>query len=130
MARCIFSEFGRKSCIARPNSHRKPPIVIINWFPCGTGCSARSIGQHLFAHAIVSLVLLLHFHGPWICSCVSRRLSSLLSIHDLLIELQVDGVESMRWLHSSSLQGDGLRPVTICPSSRPNVILIPPWSQS
>ena len=60
----------------------------------------------------MSLVLLLHFHGPWICSCVSRRLSGLLSIHDLLIELQVDGVEGMRWLHSSSLQGDGLRPVT------------------
>ena len=29
-----------------------------------------------------------------------------------------------------NLHGDCLRPMTICPTSRPNVVLIPPWSQS
>ena len=36
----------------------------------------------------------------------------------------------MQGLHNNSLPGDGLRPVTICPTSRHNVVLIPPWSQS
>ena len=43
------------------------------------------------AHAITCLVPLLHFHGTWINSCVSWCLSSLLWLHGLLIELQVDG---------------------------------------
>ena len=111
MARCIFSEFCRKYCTARSSyhsrignsfrywwrhvtlSHRKPLIVIlIGWFPCELRCSVRSSGRLLIGHGIVSLVPLLHFHGTWIYSCVSWRLSSLLWPHGLLIELQVDGV--------------------------------------
>ena len=38
------------------------------------------------------LVPLLHFYGAWIYSCVSWRVRSLLWLHRLLIELQVDGV--------------------------------------
>ena len=106
-------------------SHRKPLIIILSWFPCVIRCSVRSSGCLLIAHAIVSLVPLLNFHSTWIYSCVSWRRSSL---HGLLIELQVEGVS--RGLHNSSLHGDGLRPVTICPTSRPNVFLIPTWSQS
>ena len=54
-------------------SHRKPLTVILNWFPCLIRCSVRSSGRLLIAHAIVSLVPLLHFHGIRICSCVSWR---------------------------------------------------------
>ena len=73
-------------------SRRKPLIVILNWFPCLIRCSVRSSGRLLIAHAIVSLVNLLHFHGTWIYSCVSWRLSSLLWPHGFIIELQVNGV--------------------------------------
>ena len=73
------------------------------------------------------LIPLLHFHGTWTYSCVSWRLSSLLWLHRLHIELQVDGVSrEHEGFINSSLHGDGLRPVTICPTSRPNVELIPP----
>ena len=43
-------------------------------------------------HAMLFLVQLLHFRGTWIYSCISRRPSSPLWLHGLLIELQVDGV--------------------------------------
>ena len=107
------------------SSRRKPFIVILNLFSYLIKCSFRSSGRLLIAHAIVSLVPLLHFHGTWICSCVARRLRGLLWLHGLLIEHQVDGVTRMRRLHNGNLLG-----VTSCPTSRPNVVLIPPWSQS
>ena len=63
------------------SSHRKPLFVTFNWFPCLKGCSVRSSGRLLIAHAktwqlplrliaqaILSLVPLLHFHGAWIYS--------------------------------------------------------------
>ena len=103
VARCNFSECNWESCTARSSRilrlvtpfrywwkhvtlpHRIPHFVILNWFPCLIGCSVCSSGRLLFAHtitwplrliahAILSLVPLLHFHGTWIYSCISQRL--------------------------------------------------------
>ena len=126
MAQCIFSEFRRTSCTARSSRILGPFIVILNWFLCVVRCSFRSCGPLLIAHAIASLVPLLHCHGTWIYSCVSWRLSSLLwpswSHH------QTPGrwcVERMRGLHHSTLHGDcSLLLVTTSPNSRPNAAFI------
>ena len=108
-------------------AHRKPLIVTLNWFPCVVRCPVRSSGRLLIAHAIMSLVPLLHFHGTWIYSGVSWRLSSFLWPRSLIIELQVDGVSrECEGLHNSNLHGGNLLLVTVCPNSRPNVV--PPWS--
>ena len=112
-------------------SHRKPLFVIFNWFPCLMGCSVRSSGHLLIAHAItwpltlrpiaqaiLSLVSLLHFRGTWIYSCISSwRLGSLLWLHDLFIEHAVSR-ECEGFMINNSHHGAGHRPVTICPTSR------------
>ena len=110
-------------------SQRKPLFVILDRFPCVVRCSVRSSGRRLITHAIMFLVPLLHFHGTWIYSCVSWRLSSLLWPHGLIIELKVDGVSiECEGFINSNLHGGDLLLVTICPISRPNVVLISPWS--
>ena len=102
-------------------AHRHPQ------FSCVVRCSVRSSGRFLITHAIKFLVPLLHYHGTWIHSCVSWRLSTLLWPHGLIIELQVDGVSRecegfiIVIFTEAITSGDHL------PNSGPNVVLIPPW---
>ena len=90
-------------------SHRKPLFVILNWFPCLIGCSVRSSGCLLIAHAIIWPLprdLSLKRSCSWYhCSIFMvlgsipeffRALVALLWLHDLLIELLVDAVSRGR----------------------------------
>ena len=75
-----FSDWQTRSGTGGGMSPCKPLIVILNWFPCVIRCSVQ------WAPSIAS------FSCFGIYSCVSRRCRSLLWLHSLLIELQVDGV--------------------------------------
>ena len=116
-----FSDWQLVQALVEASHIVSSQAVIFNWFSYLVTCSFRSRGRLLIAHAIVSLVPLLHFHSSLIYSCVSRRLRSL--------PHRTPGwwsVERMRGLHKSDLLGDCLRPLTICRISRPTVVQIPP----
>ena len=128
MAWCIFSEFFRKlvfsssrigssfRCLVEPchlvssqAAHR------LNWFPCVTRCSVQWAPSGLLTRSC-----------PWYHRFIFMVLGSIPAFLSV-----VDGVSREREKnHNSSLHGDGLRPVTICPTSRPNVVLVPPWSRT
>ena len=79
-------------------------------------CFVRSSGRLLITHAIMFLVPLLHFHGTWLYSCVSWRLSrpSLASRSHHWTPGRWC-VERLRGLHDSNLYEGDLLLVTICP---------------
>ena len=101
-------------------------FVTFNWFPCLIGCSVHSSGRLLITHSIVSLAPLLHFH---VLGSIPAFLGATVAFSGFMGFL-IERVERMRGLHNSSPHGDCLRPVAVCPTSRPIMVLIPPWSQA
>ena len=77
----VVSNFSNFSGIGNL-SHRKPLIVILNWFPCVVSCSVRSSGRPLFTQATMFLAPLRHFHPAF--------LGASTAFHGLIIELHVD----------------------------------------